>query len=118
MSLPESALVMGMKELLVVSRLVELEFAEPRMESTSSSSDSELLVLVDSSSPSRLKSPPLIGGVKLTQGNCIRPIRWLLINRSVGAEWYLQVRKDVSAINNHRVRCGPTRGDSPDVVFN
>ena len=86
MDRPKSAPDVGMRELLMVSTLVELELAEPRIESTSSSSASELLALVVSSCPSRLKSPPLIGGVKLTHGNCIRPIRCLLINRSVGAE--------------------------------
>ncbi len=81
----------GARKLLwTVSTLVVLEFAEARIKSTStstsSSSSSELPAdVVSSSSPSWRKSPPLIGGVKLSQGISIRPIRYLLINRSVGA---------------------------------
>ena len=79
------ALAEGVMELLMVSTLVELEFIDPTLESTSSSSVSEELLLVVSSSPSWRNSPPLIGGVKLSHGKSIRPIRYRLINRRVGA---------------------------------
>ena len=104
---PRSCWTFEVTELLIVSMLVELEFDEPRLESTSSSSE----LLAVSSSPNCRNMPPLIGGAKLTHGRAIRPIRYLLINRRVCAVWYLQVHQHLSAKENQETPLRPTRSN-------